>query len=111
MKEGRYRNFILSVIAIALIVNVLQNFELIPKANAESETVQQYVRIPVNEDGTIDVNIRSMSQESMNVNIFEVGGELVRKAVPIKPDGNIMDVNINEVGGWSVSSGKIPVEN
>jgi hypothetical protein len=63
----------------------------------------------MNQDGSINVRLIS-SDEILEVNIHEVGGNLVRKAIPIEPDANVMDVNITEVGGWRVNS-RLPVEN
>lgn len=110
MKNDKYLKVVLTVIATSLVILVLQNFDFITKAQADVNSQQHYVQLPVNSDGTINVNVKSIN-EIMDVNISEVGGNYIKKALPIKPHGNILDVNINEVGGWSVSSGRIPVEN
>jgi hypothetical protein len=92
MKLDLYSKSVLTVIAICLTINVLKDFDILPKAyagenkpNVESKLNllpnKNYGLIPVNTDGTIDVNIKSST---------------------------VMDVNIDEVGGYSCYS-KIPV--
>ena len=92
MKLDLYTKSVLTVIAICLTINVLKDFDIMPKAYAgetkpnidnklNSLPNKNYGLITVNADGTIDVNIKSST---------------------------IMDVNIDEVGGYSCYS-KIPV--
>jgi hypothetical protein len=104
MKQNHYLNVILTIIAVALSIIILQNMGIISKAQAHTQT--QF--IPVNPDGSINVILKH-SEEAMNVNIQEVGGMFVKKSIPIKPEGNVIDVNINEVGGYHIY-GSIPVE-
>ena len=93
MKLDLYSKIVLTVIAICLTINVLKDFDIMPKAygsetkpNIENKSNllsnKNYGLIPVNADGTIDVNIKSSS---------------------------VMDVNITEVNGGYVSYGKLPV--
>ena len=81
MKFDMYTKSILTIIAICLTINVLKDFDFIPKAyagenkqNTESklnlETNKNYGLIPVNADGTIDVNIKS--SEQMDVSIKDI---------------------------------------
>ena len=78
MKSDFYTKTILTVIAICLTINVLKDLDLIPTAYAKtpvkSETnvlnAKNYGLIPVNADGTIDVNIKST--EKMDVNIASI---------------------------------------
>lgn len=87
MKTDFYTKTVLTVIAICLTILVLKEVDLIPKAYA-NETYNglspniNYGLVPLNSDGSIDVNIKSNS--------------------------DIINVNIEEVGGWS-TWGKVPV--
>lgn len=109
MKSDKYQKIILTIIAICLIVLVLDKVELIQKATAGPVNNSNYALVPLNDDGSINVRLIS-SEEVMEVNIREVGGDLIRKAIPIQPDNNVLDINISEVGGWRVNS-RVPVEN
>ena len=111
MKTDRYVKTMLTVIAICLVILVLNKVEIFPEAKASTPNLdnQNYALVPLNQDGSINVRLIS-SEEIMEVNIHEVGGNLVRKAIPIEPDANVMDVNITEVGGWRVNN-RLPVEN
>jgi len=78
MKLDLYTKSILTVIAICLTINVLKDFDIMPKAYASERLKNEpnllpnknYGLIPVNADGTIDVNIKTSS--TMDVNIVEV---------------------------------------
>ena len=78
MKLDLYTKSILTVIAICLTINLLKEYEIIPKAYANEPLKNElnllpnknYGLIPVNADGTIDVNIKSSS--TMDVNIEDV---------------------------------------
>lgn len=87
MKTDLYTKVVLTVIAFCLTIIVLKQVNVFsnafaesPKANLKSDI--NYGLVPLNEDGTIDVNIKSYS--------------------------DIVDVNIAEVGGWN-TWGKVPV--
>jgi hypothetical protein len=75
MKLDLYTKSILTVIAICLTINVLKDFDIIPKAYAkeplknELNLIQNknYGLIPVNADGTIDVNIKSSSEMKVDI--------------------------------------------
>ncbi len=97
MKSDLYTKSILTVIAICLTINVLKDFDIMPKAYAgETKTnvenklnlspTKNYGLIPVNADGTIDVNIKSSS--TMDVNIESCDSYALQYAGP-------MNVNIN----------------
>ena len=87
MKTDFYTKTVLTVIAICLTILVLKEVDLIPKAyanktyNGLSPNIN-YGLVPLNSDGSVDVNIKSNS--------------------------DIINVNIEEVGGWS-TWGKVPV--
>ena len=78
MKLDLYTKTILTVIAICLTINVLKDFDIMPKAYANEPIKNQqnllpnknYGLIPVNADGTIDVNIKSSTV--MDVDISEI---------------------------------------
>ena len=78
MKLDLYSKSVLTVIAICLTINVLKDFDIMPKAYAnEIEpnivskqnllTNKNYGLIPVNADGTIDVNIKSSSEMKVDI--------------------------------------------
>ena len=81
MKLDLYTKSVLTVIAICLTINVVKDFDIIPKAYAgETKTNvenklnlspnKNYGLIPVNADGSIDVNIKS--SETMDVSIKDI---------------------------------------
>lgn len=80
-----YTNAVLTIIAIALTAIVLQNLEIIPKANAASA----FTSLPLNEKGEVPVRVMNSTSQ------VEVT--------------NVVDVNIEKVDGSSVW-GKIPVQ-
>lgn len=101
MKTDLYTKAILTVIAICLTIIVLKQVDIIPDVHAENNTSMKnpslsYGIVPMNPDGSINVNIKSTSS-TMDVNLVDISttGEL--------------DVNIDEVGGYS-TYGKLPVE-
>lgn len=108
MKGHKYLNFILTVISICLLIIVLQNSNLISTAKANEVDNQHHITIPLNSDGSIYVHVKSFT-EAMDVNILEVGGNPIRKALPISPEDNILNVNIEELGGYRVYN-RLPVE-
>jgi len=101
MKTDYYTKALLTVIAVFLTIIVVKQIDIIPNANAET-TMPNYNRnmnyglVPVNDDGSINVNIKSTSS-TMDVNIVDIS------------TFDELDVNIDEVSGFSVS-GKVPVE-
>jgi len=89
MKIDFYTKSVLTVIAVCLTIIVLKQVDIIPNAYAESPKTNlnsnpNYGLVPLNTDGSIDVNIKSNS--------------------------SITDVNIAKVGGWD-TWGKVPVVN
>lgn len=77
MKTDFYTKAMLTVIAICLSVIVLKQVDIIPNAHANPttnlKTNTNYGLVPLNSNGSIDVNIKSTS-ETVKVNIEEVGG-------------------------------------
>ena len=75
MKLDLYTKSILTIIAICLTINVLKAFDIMPKAYANEPLKNElnllpnknYGLIPVNADGTIDVNIKSSSEMKVDI--------------------------------------------
>lgn len=92
MKTDFYTKTVLTIIAVCLTVLTLQNVDIIPKAYAAEKknnlnTVpdKNYALVPVNENGTIDVVIRGINtSDELDVNIDEVGGMSVYRAIPVR---------------------------
>jgi hypothetical protein len=101
MKTDFYTKAVLTVIAFCLTVIVLKQVDIIPstiagtpKTNLNSN--MNYGLVPLNADGSINVNIKSTSS-TMDVNIVDIS------------TSDELDVNIDEVGGYS-TYGKVPVQ-
>ena len=75
MKLDLYTKSILTIIAICLTINVLKDFDIMPKAYANEPLKNElnllpnknYGLIPVNADGTNDVNIKSSSEMKVDI--------------------------------------------
>jgi hypothetical protein len=87
MKTDLYTKSILTIIAVCLVLIVLKDIDIFPKAYASQPNTPNYGIVPLNEDGTIDVNVKNFDSENVlkvemldeiNVNIEEVGGKNVR---------------------------------
>jgi biopolymer transport protein ExbD len=88
MKHLRYLNVVLTVIAINLVLITLAVTGLFPTASAKDKT-PRYITVPVNADGTV------------NVNINQVAGEDVRdRALPM---------DMKDVDGRTIRSNPLPV--
>ena len=78
MKTDLYTKIILSVIAVCLTINLVKDFDIIPKAYAGEKNKSElnlpinknYGLVPINADGTINVNIKN--SETLKVHIQEV---------------------------------------
>lgn len=88
------QNFLLSIIAFGVIGILVQNQIIIGKLSQENpensfakqasfKPSQNFVAMPLNPDGSIDVNIKS-SNDVIDVNIDEVGGYSTHGTVPVK---------------------------
>lgn len=93
----KYLNTVLTVIAACLVLITFAVTGLIPTANAK-ETNPSRVSVPVNPDGSI--NVKFVKGDVMDVNIDEVGGT--------SQSGRTLDVNIDDIRGGSVY-GSVPV--
>lgn len=101
MKTDFYTKAVLTVIAVCLTIIVLKQVDIIPNAYAETPKTKinnnmNYGLVPLNADGSIDVNIKSNSS-TMDVSIVDIS------------TSDELDVNIDEVGGFS-TSGTVPVK-
>lgn len=116
MRVDWYTRSVLTIIAASLVMLVLQNMQLIPAAvanadqNAKAASKPAAVRLPVNEDGSVDVRLKGgLSDKIMDVNIVRVSGTEARKGLPVRPFDHSLNVNLEELGGYQVY-GTLPVE-
>ena len=87
MKTDFYTKAVLTVIAICLTIIVLKQVDIIPNAYAETsksnlKNNMNYGLVPLNADGSIDVNIKSSS--TMDVNIESCASYAFQYAGPMK---------------------------
>jgi len=79
MKTDLYTKSVLTIIAFCLMIIVLKQINLFPNAFAGNSHVNLkanmggYGFVPLNADGSIDVNIKS-SSETVKVDVEEIGG-------------------------------------
>lgn len=91
MKTDLYTKIVLTVIAVCLTILTLQNINIIPKTYAAESNKNKnvfpsktYGLVPLNSDGTIDVNItRITTNDELDVNIDEIGGGYISNGGPI----------------------------
>jgi hypothetical protein len=99
MKTDLYTKVVLTVIAGCLTVLVMAQFDLIPDVTAANTLstgmATDYALVPVNPDGTIDVNVTGMFEtidvrlvdinttDELEVNIEEVDGRSITRSVPV----------------------------
>ncbi|MBK7095062.1 MAG: hypothetical protein IPH57_08455 [Saprospiraceae bacterium] len=87
MKTDFYTKVVLTIIAICLTIIVLKQVDIIPNAYATGQTSDlkknlNYGLVPLNDDGSIDVNIKSSSE--LDVNIESCSSTAFIYAEPIK---------------------------
>jgi len=103
MKTDRYTQIVLTVIALCLCVLTIQNLAILPEVQASDTPAfaPTTVSLPLNPDGTIDVNIKSVD--------YNLKMPVVIKDIDTYDE---LNVNLKEVGGSSVSSssGKLNVK-
>ena len=91
MKTDLYTKIVLTVIALCLTVLTLQNIDIIPKSyasegnkNLSIEPSRNYGLAPLNENGSIDVNLKRINTtDELDVNIDEIGGGYMSHGGPI----------------------------
>lgn len=85
MKTDNYTKFVLTVIAVALTLNIF--------IGATTNN------LPLNEDGSLNVKVMAMP-ETIDVNIDEVGGGYVPYSkLPVEVKGGNIEVD-NQVNVW-----------
>ena len=84
MKQLKYLNGVLTVIAVCLVLITLAVTGILPKAYAGENSnhgSNKFISVPVNPDGSLNVKVLN---GVMNVNIEEVGGYSTFGKVPVK---------------------------
>lgn len=118
MKTDTYTKIILTVIAFALTVNMLKDFDIFPQAyantnNPKVEASTEYKLVPVGNLETLDVRIVDINTyDELNVNIKSIDSydEMKVNLTNINTSDEL-DVNIDEIGGgWISNGGPIPVK-
>lgn len=118
MKTDIYTKGILTIIAICLTINVVQQLDIIPSAYASetgksTEIETQYRLVPINEFETMDVRIVDINtSDELNVNVKSVDtyDELKVNIYSIDTSDKL-DVNLDEIGGgWVTNGGPIKVK-
>jgi len=111
MKTDLYTKSILTVIAVCLTINLVQQLEIIPAAYASEENKKTNLDLPIVSE-TIDVRIVDINTyDELNVNLKSVDTyDEVKVNIKGIDTSDELDVNIDEVGGSWVNSGSpIPV--
>ena len=85
MKQLKYLNAVLTVIAFCLVLITLAVTGLIPSAKAGSSSPRML--LPVNPDGSVNVKILR-SAEPVDININQVGGYNISNSVPVENKSN-----------------------
>jgi len=84
MKQIKYLNGVLTVIAICLVLITFAVTGILPKTYAGDNSnlnAKKFISIPLNADGSLNVKIMN---SVMDVNIEEVGGYSTYGKVPVK---------------------------
>jgi hypothetical protein len=104
MKTDRYTKIILTIIAACMVINVIENIDLMPRAYANEPATKPstnlgenpaYGLVPLNKDGSInvkmaaptDVNvigIKTYDELNVNVNLAKIGGYSTYGEIPVK---------------------------
>lgn len=111
MKTDLYTKTLLTIIAVCLSVNVIQQLDIIPSAHASDKNDPKGVELPAFTE-TIDVRIVDINTyDELNVNLKSVDTyDEVKVNIKSIDTSDELDVNIDEVGGSWVNSGSpIPV--
>ncbi|UAY53049.1 hypothetical protein [Ferruginibacter albus] len=80
MKQIKYLNGVLTVIAVCLVLITMAVTGIIPTAKAGDSRKQ--VTVPVNVDGSI--NVKVLHSDPVDVNISQVGGFNISSSVPVE---------------------------
>ncbi|MEW7290859.1 hypothetical protein [Aquimarina sp. 2304DJ70-9] len=113
MKTDKYTQFIFTVIAVCLVIIVIRDIEVIPKAHANNTSETNYGIVPINNDGSITVRLSSADEIDVNIKNIDTYDKLKVDLNAISTRDEL-DVNIDEIGGTYVSSGgpiKVKLQN
>ncbi|WP_108869736.1 hypothetical protein [Aquimarina aquimarini] len=113
MKTDTYTKFVISIIAICLVIIVIRDTDIIPKAHANSTSTTNYGIIPINDDGSITVKLSNSDEIDVNLKNIDTYDKLKVDLSTISTDQEL-NINIDEVGGSYVSSGgpiKVKLQN
>lgn len=116
MKTDQYTKSMLTVIAIALIFNVVSQLNPIPSAYAHevSKSIpvpEGYKIVPIN-SAVMDVRIVDINtSKEMNVNLKKVSSyDPIKVNIKKIETSDKLDVNLKELGGQWISYGPLPVK-
>ena len=117
MKTDLYTKTVLTVIAVALTLNLVKEWNPIPEAQASEtlseDTKTQYRLVPISDMETLDVRIVDINTyDELNVNVKSIDTyDEVKVNIKSIDTSDELDVNIDEIGGgWISNGGPIPVK-
>lgn len=124
MKTDLYTKAVLTVIAGCLTVIALKNADLMPTAHAANSNINtRYGLVPLNADGSINVNLKSGSEtmrveivdintsDKLNVNIAEVStSNKLNVNIADIGSSNKLNVSVKEVDPWAFTNCTVPVK-
>jgi hypothetical protein len=87
MKPDMYTKAVLTIIAIALSLHLLKEFDIIPKAYAgpiANSTKNNYGLVPINPDGSINVKINSDQVVDVRLRGIDEAPALRWEAIKVK---------------------------
>ena len=118
MKTDSYTKIVLTIIAVCLLINILEKLELFPKAYAGATTAKavtplpdpsRYGLIPLNEDGSINVTMKTVSPMDVNITGIRTSDDLKVNVSGINTSNSLnVNVNLEKIGGSSAYGG-LPV--
>ncbi|WP_103072469.1 hypothetical protein [Aquimarina sediminis] len=113
MKTDAYTKFITTIIAICLVIIVIRDLDIIPKAHASTSSSTSYGLLPINDDGSITVRLSNTNEIDVNIKSIDTYDKLKVDLTDISTRDEL-DINIDEIGGSYVSSGgpiKVNIQN
>ncbi|WP_024770633.1 hypothetical protein [Aquimarina macrocephali] len=113
MKTDTYTKSIITIIAICLVIIVIRDIDIIPKAYANNVPPTNYGLLPINDDGSITVRLSNTDEIDVNIKNIDTYDKLKIDLSTISTQDEL-DINIDEIGGSYVSSGgpiKVKLQN
>ncbi|EZH74519.1 hypothetical protein ATO12_12170 [Aquimarina atlantica] len=113
MKTDTYTKSIITIIAICLVVIVIRDIDIFPKAYANNTPTTNYGLIPINDDGSITVRLSNTDEIDVNIKNIDTYDKLKIDLNSISTQDEL-NINIDEIGGSYVSSGgpiKVKLQN